>query len=290
MRAADFAERFEISERTVYRDIQALCEVGVPIAAMPGEGYRLMDGYYLPPVSFTPAEARALALALSMLAGFTREGQTHDSAETASDKIRAVLPQRIRHEVDALQSVLRFYAFPSPKLNFDDKLFVTLQKAIHKRQVVRLHYHAQNSNRVTARDVEPLRLILLNQAWLLSGYCRLRADNRVFRLDRIDEIVVSAETFLPKRPPAHAFQPTTFELLLCVDDDALRWVRERQHFAFAEERRAVDGRVTMVYRLSAWRQIEEWLLSWGAKVEVLAPPHVRVMMRDLGRGISQKHQ
>ncbi|MCP5097496.1 MAG: WYL domain-containing protein, partial [Chloroflexi bacterium] len=77
MRAQDFAAQFEISERTVYRDIQALSEVGVPIAAMPGEGYRLMDGYYLPPITFTPEEARALFLAVSMLDGFTVAGKTN---------------------------------------------------------------------------------------------------------------------------------------------------------------------------------------------------------------------
>jgi predicted DNA-binding transcriptional regulator YafY len=60
MRAQDFAATFEISERTVYRDIQTLCEVGVPISAMPGEGYRLMEGYYLPPIAFSPDEARSL--------------------------------------------------------------------------------------------------------------------------------------------------------------------------------------------------------------------------------------
>ena len=65
--ARQMADYFEISERTVYRDIQALCEVGVPIASMPGEGYRLMSGYHLPPIAFTPDEARALHLALSLL-------------------------------------------------------------------------------------------------------------------------------------------------------------------------------------------------------------------------------
>ena len=83
IRAQDLAAHFEISERTVYRDIDALSQVGVPIYGVAGEGYRLMEGYYLPPVTFSPAEARALALALSMFIGFSVEGETWDSAETA---------------------------------------------------------------------------------------------------------------------------------------------------------------------------------------------------------------
>ena len=80
IRAQDLAERFEISERTVYRDIDALCQVGVPIYGVAGEGYRLMEGYYLPPVTFSPVEARALALALSMFMGFSVEGVTRQAA------------------------------------------------------------------------------------------------------------------------------------------------------------------------------------------------------------------
>lgn len=112
MRAQDFAQRFEISERTVYRDIQALSEVGVPIVAMPGEGYRLMEGYYLPPVAFSPAEARALFLAVSMLAGFAAEGETQTAARTALEKVRAVLPAATLRQVEALQAAIVFLPFP----------------------------------------------------------------------------------------------------------------------------------------------------------------------------------
>ena len=84
VRARDLAAKFEISERTVYRDINALCEVGVPIAAMPGEGYRLMEGYYLPPIMFSENEAKALSLAVSMLTGLTEDGPTRQAAGAAN--------------------------------------------------------------------------------------------------------------------------------------------------------------------------------------------------------------
>lgn len=195
MRARDFAAQFEISERTVYRDIQALCEVGVPIAAMPGEGYQLLDGYYLPPVTFSTEEARALFLAISMLSGFACEGETQTAAAAALDKIRAILPQATLSELEALQAVIHFYAFPGPALDFDDPTFLRLQEAIHQRRVVHLRYHAQHTNEVTERDVEPLNLLYFNKTWLLAAYCRLRRASRVFRLDRIDRLTVRPETF-----------------------------------------------------------------------------------------------
>ena len=188
VRAQDFAERFEISERTVYRDMQALSEVGVPISAMPGEGYRLMPGYYLPPVMFSPAEARALFLALSLFDSTIGEGETKTAVFTARDKIKVVLPAASRRQVEALEAVLGFYGFRTPPIDLDDALFVQLQEAIHERRVIWLRYHSQHQNEVTEREVEPRELVFLDKVWMVSGYCRLRQANRVFRLDRIDKL------------------------------------------------------------------------------------------------------
>ena len=94
LRAQDLADRFEISVRTVYRDMDALSQAGVPVYGVGGEGYRLMEGYYLPPITFSPEEAQALALALSMLLGFSVEGETRESAEDVLEKIRSILPKR----------------------------------------------------------------------------------------------------------------------------------------------------------------------------------------------------
>jgi len=168
MRAQDFADQFEISERTVYRDIQALSEVGVPIMAMPGEGYRLMEGYYLPPISFTPDEARSLYLAISLMTGQTTSGSTQSAALSALEKIRAVLPTATLRQVEALEAITHFYSFPHTLLDFDDELFLTLQQAIYERQVVHLRYHARHTNQITERDVEPRELVNVEKTWMLT--------------------------------------------------------------------------------------------------------------------------
>jgi predicted DNA-binding transcriptional regulator YafY len=293
LRAQDFAQEFEISERTVYRDIQALSEMGVPIVAMPGEGYRLMEGYYLPPITFSAGEARALYLAISMLTGMTSPGATQTAASTALEKIRAVLPTATLHQVEALQSVLHFYAYPRPPLNFDDKTFLTLQEAIHQRRVVHLGYHALHSNQVTERDVEPLELAFLDKVWILSGFCRLRQDTRAFRLDRIDRLSVRPEHFLPRHEVADAavatFKPIT--IIVRFDPAIIRWVKERQHFTFDEVQSAASGDDTvMVYQVRSWEQIESWLLSWGDKLEVIEPAEFRQRLIGIAAQIQQRHQ
>ncbi|MFN8454639.1 MAG: YafY family protein [Anaerolineae bacterium] len=293
LRAQDFAEEFEISERTVYRDMQALSEMGVPIMALPGEGYRLMEGYYLPPITFSADEARALYLAISMLTGLTSPGPTQTAAAAALEKIRAVLPAATLRQVEALQSVIHFYAYPRPPLNFDDKIFVALQEAIHHRRVVQLHYHAQHSNEITEREVEPLELAFLDKIWILSGYCRLRQDIRAFRLDRIDRLNVRSEHFLPRQPAAKA-EPNSFKPLSVIvrfDPSILRWVKERQHFTWDESQsRQTGADTTLVYRPRSFDQIENWLLSWGDNMEVLEPPELRERLAHVSARIHSRHR
>jgi predicted DNA-binding transcriptional regulator YafY len=296
MRAQDFAEQFEISERTVYRDVQALSEVGVPIMAMPGEGYRLMEGYYLPPITFSPQEARALYLAISMLVGQTTPGDTQTAALTALEKFRAVLPGATLRQVAALEAVIRFYAIPTTRFNFDDEVFVKLQEAIYRRQVVRLCYHTQHSNEVTERDVEPFELASVNRVWLLTGYCRLREAPRVFRLDRIDALKVCPETFIPREFEDWRPQSERFYVVVRVDAAEVRWVHERQHFSFDEEETANtapfhgSADAILIYRPHTLDQIEGWLLSWGDTVEVLEPPELRERIAATAASIMRRHQ
>jgi predicted DNA-binding transcriptional regulator YafY len=293
LRAQDFAQEFEISERTVYRDIQALSEMGVPIAAMPGEGYRLMEGYYLPPITFSADEARALFLAISMLVGLTTAGPTQTAASSALEKIRAVLPHATLRQVEALQAIIRFYAFPRPQLNFDDKTFLTLQEAIHHRRVVRLRYHALHSNEVTERDVEPLELAFLDKTWLLSAYCRLRQGVRAFRLERIDRLSVQDEHFIPRNLGLDdsEFEAEPVTVLVRFDASIVRWVKERQHFTWVEEQPTIPGTGdgVMVYRPRSFEQIEGWLLSWGDKMEVLEPASLRERLVDMAARIQARH-
>ncbi len=289
MRAQDFADQFEISERTVYRDIQALSEVGVPIMAMPGEGYRLMEGYYLPPIVFTSDEARALSLSVSLLTGLAEDSPTKDHAAVALDKIRAVLPEATLHQIEALQAILQFYAFPNTRLNFDNNILLDIQTAVLNHNVLHLHYHAQHSNELTQRDVEPVEIVFLDKIWMLSAYCRLRQAPRTFRLERIDRLEILPETFTPRDLGQMKPRPGQEDLIIQFDPDAVRWVRERQHFTFDREEMDANGRCLMVYRPNRWEQIEGWLLSWGAVLEIVAPQSKRERFRETAVRIAQRH-
>src|SRR5579871_5155549 len=157
VKAEEIAGRFDISLRTVYRDVKALMEAGVPIGSEAGTGYFIVDGYHLPPVMFSQDEASAM-----MMAGKLVERMTDQSVRTAFDnaltKIKAVLNEAQKEHLESLQdhiAVMRPYnSLPAQQGSF----LTDLQKAVAGRRVVQIDYCSTNQNEQTLRDVEPIGL------------------------------------------------------------------------------------------------------------------------------------
>jgi predicted DNA-binding transcriptional regulator YafY len=178
--APALAGRFEVSVRTIERDISALQQAGVPIYATPGRrgGYAIDKTMTLPPVNFTAAEAAAVALALA------RSGPTpfRSAARTALPKMLAAMSEvdagaarRLASRVRLYQSVEAEGPPPTPPV---------VEQAIVEQLVVAIDYHDRDGVR-TERVVEPLAVLGIEAAWYLTAWCRLREGVRTFRLDRI---------------------------------------------------------------------------------------------------------
>src|SRR5215213_5422554 len=166
LRAEDIARRFEVSVRTVYRDMEALGENGVPIVAAPGTGYRLMEGYFLPPLSFTAAEAALLLLG----GGFVRDRvdpELRQAADSALLKLASILPPERRDAVARRRDELLFAGPGAPP---EDARLAALRRAIEQRRVLRLIYHTYRRATPEARDVEPVKLVYLGDVWHLAAY------------------------------------------------------------------------------------------------------------------------
>ena len=280
LRAEDLAAEFGVSRRTIYRDILALNEAGVPIVSLPGEGYELMEGYFLPPLVFNVAEASALVLAARLLRN-QAAGRMAQGAGMAMAKITAVLPLRTREEVERLSGVIDFLT-PQAQFDLDDPHLVTLQRALREQRVVHLRYHSRDQDATTERDVEPHRLTYSDGVWYLTGYCRLRKAARSFRLSRIEALTLTWETFEPPRVTPDQASGTPTEVQVRVAERAVRWVRERQHYGLVGEEPMQDATragVVMTYRVHALAELIPWLRSWGAAVEVVSPPELREALR-----------
>ena len=187
--AAFLAQRLEVSERTVYRDIADLERQGVPLEGEAGVGYRLGAGFELPPLMFTEGEATAL-VAAARLAQSWVDGAMARDIESALGKILSVLPPAARAAAESL-------AIYAPAYVMDERLREILQllrEAVQSRHKLRMDYRDVNGA-PSERIVRPLGCFYWGKVWTFSAWCELRDDFRDFRIDRIDTVDVLEDRF-----------------------------------------------------------------------------------------------
>ncbi|MFL6077468.1 MAG: helix-turn-helix transcriptional regulator [Mycobacteriales bacterium] len=191
--ARQLADRYEVSVRTIERDISALQQAGVPIYAEVGRrgGYALDRTMTLPPLNFTAAEAAAIAIALARATDvpYARE------ARTALRKVMAAMPGGASDGARALSTKVRLL-FPVDSVA-RQPLPAVIEEAVQHSWVLALEY-VDARDRLTSREVEPVLFVGGRDVWYLIGWCRLRADARAFRLDRIASARITGE-----RAPSH---------------------------------------------------------------------------------------
>jgi predicted DNA-binding transcriptional regulator YafY len=282
-RAEDLAATFETSKRTIYRDMLALGEAGVPVVSIPGLGYSLMEGYFLPPLSFSSEEATMLLLGSGVMA-HNFDAQYREAAQAAGRKIASVLPEKLREEVQYLQDAIRIVSASASEEN--QAKLQSLRRAIIEHTTVRFIYHTRHSSTgetqtQQTREADPYRLIYINQTWHLSAYCHLRQAMRNFRLDRIEHLQLLPQTFnrLPhlqnwsgetRRKDA----PDNTTVRVLFDHAVARWVRENRPYYFTYEEETEQG-LLVTLRIRQESEILGWLLSWGRHVRVLTPDTLR---------------
>ncbi|MBV7256781.1 YafY family transcriptional regulator [Pacificimonas sp. WHA3] len=189
--AAMLAERLEVSERTIYRDIADLQSTGVPVDGEAGVGYVLRSGYDLPPLMFTRDEIVALVAGLRMVNSWGGMSMARAAVE-AMVKIESVLPEALRGRV----ADTRIFA---PPMNLSEdvrKLIDVIEAAIANREILRFDYEDQHGNQ-TSRQVHPLGLWFWGKVWTLVSWCETRQDFRMFRLDRTIGLAATGGTFTP---------------------------------------------------------------------------------------------
>lgn len=183
--AKRLAERLEVSERTIYRDIADLQSTGVPIDGEAGIGYIMREGFDLPPLMFTHEEIVALVTGARMVRAWGGASMAR-AAEEALIKISAVLPEAARTRVNRVPVYAPvFQMSPQQRDNIDQ-----LEEAVDKKQVVRFDYKDANAQS-SSRDAEPLGLWFWGGAWTLVAWCQMRRDFRVFRIDRISSLTLT---------------------------------------------------------------------------------------------------
>jgi predicted DNA-binding transcriptional regulator YafY len=208
VKATVLADTFGVSVRTIYRDIKTLERAGVPIVTEEGKGYSLVDGYKIPPVMFTEAEANAL-LTAELIIQSSKDTSLISEFMSAVSKIRAVIPRNIKNRTETLEQkmgVTNTYIDNSPK----SKYLLEVQKALVDYLVLNIDYRNKEGEQ-TRRDVEPFAIYSnQNNEWVLVAFCRLRQDFRSFLLVNIKKLTITTEHFEPHKMTFTQYRTRTY--------------------------------------------------------------------------------
>ncbi|MEJ1237574.1 YafY family protein [Chryseolinea sp. T2] len=287
VRAEEIAERFEMSLRTVYRDVKALMEAGVPIGSEAGKGYFIVDGYHLPPVMFTQDEANSMLLAAKVVEKVA-DKSVSEAFSSALHKIKSVLPDAGKDHLENLDAHIEFGRTSQGEPLVASKYLADIQRAIAGRDSLRIDY--QNSNeQASSRIVEPIGLFYYGMAWHLIAWCRMRNSYRDFRTDRIQALHNEGDKFDPRNLLSLQEYLTTIvqanrevhRVVVSFDESIAKFARQSRYYhGFASEEVA-DGRVRMNFLSSCLHSLCRWLLTYGNMVEVESPDEAKDLIVDL---------
>jgi predicted DNA-binding transcriptional regulator YafY len=187
------AEKYDVSVRTIYRDIRTLEKSGVPIVTEEGKGYSLMQGYQVPPVMFTENEANALITAEQLIRK-NKDRSLVENYNNAITKIKSVLKYSQKEKTDLLSERIIF------RINLENQTtssyLMTIQSAITNHRFLEIEYCSLQKE-LTKRIIEPFALYSTQENWLLIAFCKLRNEFRVFRIDQIQKLIIRNENFTP---------------------------------------------------------------------------------------------
>ena len=289
VKAEEISDRFEISLRTVYRDVKALMEAGVPIGSEAGKGYFIVDGFHLPPVMFTQEEASAMLMASKLVEKMT-DKSIQKTYESALFKITSVLRDTEKDHLENLQSYIQVFNSPPGKHeDFPDHFLTDIQKAVVNKNVLKIDYHSNHQGELTVREVEPIGLFYYSAAWHLIAWCRLRNGYRDFRTDRIKNMVTTPSTFDARnlytlQEYFHSLRQANQDMqqVVVIFDKPLEgYVKNSRYYhGFVSEEDIGHG-VRMTFLTANLRSFCRGLLMQGNMVEIESPEEAKEQMREL---------
>ncbi|QJC50577.1 YafY family transcriptional regulator [Paenibacillus albicereus] len=297
--AKELSERFEVSLRTVYRDMETLSLAGIPIISYAGEGggYEIMESYRLERQFLTLEELQALVVALKGISS------TLDDRDVSRllDKVGAMLSSADRERIGGAAEEMVIDINPWGGGAQEKAKVASLRQAIRDRRVVRFGYTDAGGQR-TERRCEPVRLVLKGYIWYMYGFCRTRQDWRLFRLSRVRGLEAGAEAFERREEPGGT-EPLLWSGLGKDETQRLKVITlrfERGTRVWAEDyfgtndsvlrtEEQPDGALLVETRQPDEPWLVHWLLRFGTGARVLSPPELAAAVRTEAEAVARMY-
>ncbi|WP_028295661.1 helix-turn-helix transcriptional regulator [Olivibacter sitiensis] len=291
VKAQELADRFDVSIRTIYRDIKTLESSGIPIYGEAGSGYSLVDDYRLPPMRFSQEEVASFIAADKLMQKYA-DGNMQEHFASSMFKIRALLRSQEKEQVTNLESKVIMKPRIQEKEQGTPNALTTLFESIARKTQVLLLYQALNADTPSERLVEPVGIFHQDSNWHMIAYCLLRQDYRQFRTDRIHDIKLTEQSFQHQHQPLSFYlnnkekKPTITTKIVVPNDVARHLSWERSYFGFVEEE-LVDEKWLMTFEVTNLEGFARWFVSFGDRASIIEPDELIIHVRDLIDRIGQ---
>lgn len=294
VKAQDIANRFGISLRTVYRDIKTIEESGVPVIGEAGQGYSIMEGYRLPPVMFTKEEAISFLTAEKLMEKFTDAG-SRNAFQSAMYKVRSVLRSS---EKDLLENMEGHIEVLSQRGSLSEqpdlKLQQTILNSVAAKKAVSIRYFSNYKREKTSRIIEPLGLFFMGGQWHLIAYCRMRADYRDFRLDRIEGLQltddsftkqhISLQEYIRKSESEHPIE----EIIIRIPKKYLHYLGDQKFYMGLIRETDLGDEMELQFMCPSLMGFARWVIMFGDIATILYPEKLRQDVYKIAAGVKGK--
>ncbi len=294
VKAQEIADKFSLSLRTVYRDIKALEAAGVPVTGEAGSGYRLMEGYKLPPVMFNEDEASALLTGAKLMQSMSDESFSKHYS-TALDKIKAVLRGAEKDHLQELDNHIAVVSHPALVHQKPTDLHLAkLLKAIAASLAIEMVYTSVEKGESLQRTVEPIGIYYQASRWYLIAFCRLRGAYRNFRTDKINTIAITNHKIAQTHPPLHSFicqvteQRQVQKVVIEVDAVIVKYFGEQKYYNGYVSEETIGNKVRMTFLTASLNGFARWYLLFGDEAKIVEPLQLNDIIAGMAQNILSK--
>jgi predicted DNA-binding transcriptional regulator YafY len=290
VRAQDLAKKFDVSIRTIYRDVKTLENAGIPIIGEAGSGYSLMDGYKLPPVMFTKQEVLSFITAEKLMQKFSHES-LGNHYQTAMEKLRSVLKHSDKNLIQNIENQIDIYNYNPKTEDTIKNIIPTILESIAEKHQILIGYKTVD-DKISTRTIEVVGVFFEFHYWYIIAYCTLRNDYRQFRVDRILSIVKTQNPYLQEYGQINDYRKTpngnkTIVKLL-IDKKITGHLNNSKIYYGLIEEKETDKGIEMTFE-TEWinEGFPRWLITFADYAEILEPEFLKTTMKDLIQKISK---
>lgn len=291
--AQQIADRFDISLRTVYRDIRTLEEAGIPIIGNVGVGYSLVDGYKLPPLMFTREEAIAFLTAEKFIEKMS-DLQNVQSYKSGMNKIKAVLRYVEKDYLSDIENNIGILGKSDTGRELPTAITQCILKSISEQKVMHICY--STNQKESERDIEPIGCFYSQINWYLIAFCKVRNDYRSFRIDKISSFSLKDEAFsqqhlsLPQYIKKYRLQEHIYEVIIRVKSTDLIVINDYKYYhGWLKEE--VNGNYTDIhFRIFNIEHFARWYLSFADIADIIQPDILKDKVKDQINSLIHKYK